>query len=273
SAAEVAAKSAVDVAVVALGDDVPLREFAQQLAAATTVLGSTLLLDPDDVDRQLDHEGISRVPEDDPKDAPLVAWLNVQESKFRFVIYQTDAGVSEWTERCIRQADRVLLLLHPDGDCVPSQTARWLQPRHIDEHHHVRRGNAADLGRLARFLAGRAVGLVLGGGGARGFAHIGILRALRDANIPIDMVGGTSMGASMAAQFALGWTPEHMLERNKHMWVTVRPHKQYTLPMVSFLSRKLSDQCTQEMYGDVQIEDLWLRFFFVSSDLVTASAI
>jgi predicted acylesterase/phospholipase RssA len=64
-----------------------------------------------------------------------------------------------------------------------------------------------------------------------------------------------------------------MLERNIHMWVTVRPHKQYTLPMVSFLSRKLSDQCTQEMYGDVKIEDLWLRFFCVSSDLVSASAI
>lgn len=303
SAAEIAAKSAVDVAIVALGDDVPLREFAQQLADATTALGSTLLLDPDDVDRQLGIEGISRVPEDDPKDSPLVAWLNVQESKFRFVIYQTDPGVSEWTERCIRQADRVILLanansdasrqavegllddtarvgaprrvlvlLHPDGDCVPSQTSRWLQERRIDEHHHVRRGNAADFARLARFLAGRAVGLVLGGGGARGFAHIGILRALRDANIPIDMVGGTSMGASMAAQFALGWTPEHILESNKHMWVTVRPHKRYTLPMVSFLSRKLADQCTQEMYGDVQIEDLWLRFFCVSSDLVSASA-
>ena len=304
SAGELTGSAAVDVAVIALDPDVPLAEFSARLAAATTALGSTLLLEPDGVDRHLGIEGISRVTEDDPRDEPLVAWLNEQESKFRFVIYQTDPQATEWTERCIRQADRVILLanassepsrraieslldnaarvgaprrmlvlLHPNGDCVPSQTVGWLKARQVDEHHHVRTDNEADFARLARFLAGRATGLVLGGGGARGFAHIGILRALRDANVAVDMIGGTSMGASMAAQYALGWTPERMLEENKHMWVTVRPHKEYTVPIVSVLSRRLSDQCTHGMYGETQIEDLWLRFFCVSSDLVGACAV
>ena len=122
-----------------------------------------------------------------------------------------------------------------------------------------------DFARLARFLAGRAIGLVLGGGGARGFAHIGILRALREANISIDMVGGTSMGASIAAQYALGWSPRRMLEENRRVWVKLRPQKDYTLPIVSLLSSRIAVRCARLMYGDTQIEDLWLRFFCVSS--------
>lgn len=301
---ETAPTAAIDVAIVALGDDVPLREFAARLAAATTALGSTLLLDAEAVDRSIGAPGVSRLPESDPGDSMLVAWLNQQESQYRFVVYQTDPGVSEWTERCIRQADRVILLanangdpsphavetllddsarvgaprrmlvlLHPDGAHVPHDTARWLRGRRVDESHHLRSNSDGDFARLARFLAGRAIGLVLGGGGARGFAHIGVLRALREADVPIDMVGGTSMGASMAAQFALGWSPKRMLEENRRVWVKLRPQKDYTLPIVSILSSKVAARCAKLMYGDTQIEDLWLRFFCVSSDLARASAV
>ncbi len=301
---ETAPSAAIDVAIVALGDDVPLREFAARLAAATTPLGSTLLLDAESVDRSVGAPGIARLPESDPSDAMLVAWLNQQESQYRFVVYQTDPGVSEWTERCIRQADRVILLanangnpsphavetllddsarvgaprrmlvlLHSDGGRVSCDTSAWLRARRVDEHHHLRTNSDADFARLARFLAGRAIGLVLGGGGARGFAHIGVLRALRDANVPIDMVGGTSMGASMAAQFALGWSPKRMLEENRRVWVKLRPQKNYTLPFISVLSSKMAERYAKLMYGDTQIEDLWLRFFCVSSDLSRASAV
>jgi predicted acylesterase/phospholipase RssA/CRP-like cAMP-binding protein len=295
---------AIDVAIVALGDDVPLREFAARLAAATTTFGSTLLLDAETVDRSVGAPGISRLPESDPMDPMLVAWLNQQESQYRFVVYQTDPGVSEWTERCIRQADRVILLanangdpslhavetllddssrvgaprrmlvlLHSDGSRATCDTSAWLRARRVDEHHHLRTDSDADFARLARFLAGRAIGLVLGGGGARGFAHIGVLRAMRDANVPIDMVGGTSMGASMAAQYALGWSPKRMLEENRRVWVKLRPQKHYTLPMISVLSAKMAQRYAKLMYGDTQIEDLWLRFYCVSSDLSRASAI
>jgi len=304
TAGDAAKSSATDVAIVALGDDVPLRDFTARLAAATTTLGSTQLLDADAVDRRFAVDGISRVPENDPRDEQLVKWLNLQESQFRFVIYQSDPGISEWTERCLRQADRVILvgnangdpslhaveslledsarvgaprrmlvLLHPDGERVPSNTSRWLQARRVDEYHHVRATNDADFARLARFLAGRAIGLVLGGGGARGFAHIGVLHALLEAGVPVDMVGGTSMGASMAAQFALGWSPKRMLEENRRVWVKLRPQKDYTLPLVSLLSTRVAARCTRLMYGDTQIEDLWLRFFCVSSDLARASSV
>ena len=50
----------------------------------------------------------------------------------------------------------------------------------------------------------RKIGLALGGGGARGFAHLGVLIALEENNIPVDVIAGTSMGAAMGAAKALG---------------------------------------------------------------------
>ena len=299
----VAGRTATDVAVVAHGE-VALREFTRRLVAATERIGTTLLLEPDDLERRLAVPGIARVPEEHPHDAMLVAWLNEQETRYRFVVYQADPAMSEWTERCLRMADRVLIvanaaddprpreierlldhfervgapkrslvLLYPNGDCVPSQTSRWLSGRELDDHYKIRWDRDADFDRLARFLAGRAVGLVLGGGGARGFAHIGVLRAMSETGLAVDAIGGTSMGASMAAQYAMGWTPRKMLEMNREVWLKIRPQSEYTVPMISVLGSKGTEKCTRMMYGETQIEDLWLRFYCVSSDLSTASTV
>jgi hypothetical protein len=59
-----------------------------------------------------------------------------------------------------------------------------------------------DLARIARRLTGTSVGLVLGGGGARGIAHVGVIKALEEAGIPIDIVGGTSIGAIFGGLYA-----------------------------------------------------------------------
>lgn len=82
-------------------------------------------------------------------------------------------------------------------------TASWLVARpNLTRHHHIRLGSGNDIGRLARWMAGKAVGLVLSGGGSRGLAHLGVLCALEDAGVPVDVVGGTSQGAFMAALYA-----------------------------------------------------------------------
>jgi len=75
----------------------------------------------------------------------------------------------------------------------------------------VRPGNDIDLAALTRQLTGRAIGLVLGGGGARGFAHLGLLRALEESGLTVDLAGGSSMGALISALVATGYTSYEML--------------------------------------------------------------
>jgi predicted acylesterase/phospholipase RssA len=132
----------------------------------------------------------------------------------------------------------------------------------------VRDGNVADVARVARFLAGRAVGVALSGGGARGFAHIGVLEALREARIPVDMIGGTSMGAVIAAEYALGWDAGTMERHNQAIFGRWR--RDLTLPVLSLLGGRRSGARLSERIGDVQIEDLWLPYFCVSSNLSRA---
>ena len=63
---------------------------------------------------------------------------------------------------------------------------------------------------LGSFAAEHKVALVLSGGGARGLAHIGVLKVLRDARVPVDLVVATSMGSIVGGAYAAGLTPEEM---------------------------------------------------------------
>ncbi|MFL5384695.1 MAG: cyclic nucleotide-binding domain-containing protein [Longimicrobiaceae bacterium] len=292
-----------NLAVLAASPGAPVAAFCERLAGALARMGPVLRLSAPAVDAFMGEPGIAQTEEESAESARLLAWLEAREAAHRFVVLEADAGATAWTRRCLRQADRVLLLAHAGEDPAPGEaerellahprrvtdarqalvlvhpegthrlpqgTRRWLEPRSADAHHHLRWGNGDDLARLARHLAGRAVGLVLGGGGARGFAHIGMVRALREAGVPIDLVGGTSMGASIAAQVAMGWSPEHLVNVNRRVWVKIRPHRVYTLPLISIIGTRKSDKVGEMLYGDTQIEDLWTPFFCVSSNLSTA---
>ena len=122
---------------------------------------------------------------------------------------------------------------------------------------------------LARFIAGRAVGIVLAGGGARGFAHIGILKALKEAGVPFDHLGGTSMGAIIAAGVASEWDIEELTERVRVAFVEANPLSDYTLPLIALVRGKKVSTLLRENFGDVRIEELPKPFFCVSSDLTT----
>ena len=223
-------------------------------------------------------------------------WFHRVESANDYVVYVADAAPSSWSKLCIRQADALLMvsraeaaaapwaqlaaarepgatlqrceliLLH-DGPILAGAAARWLAVQPGTSLHHVR--GPEDLPRLARLLTGRAIGMVMSGGGARGFAHIGIVKALLEAQVPIDLVGGTSMGGIMAAGVAAGWSVEEMIVRLRRSFVETNPLRDYTLPVVSLVSgRKVSTLLRRE-FGDVSIEDLALPFFCVSSNLTT----
>ena len=66
-----------------------------------------------------------------------------------------------------------------------------------------------------QIVSAQKVGLVLSGGGAKGAAHIGVIKALEENNIPIDYITGTSIGAIIGSLYAMGYSPEEMLELDK----------------------------------------------------------
>ncbi|MBN8483035.1 MAG: patatin-like phospholipase family protein, partial [Xanthomonadales bacterium] len=132
-------------------------------------------------------------------------------------------------------------------------------------HHHVR--DARDVRRLARLLTGRSLGLVLSGGGARGFAQIGVVRALREAGLEIDRVGGTSIGSIIGAGVALEWSDEEMFDNYRRAFVVGRPLADYTLPLVALTRGHRVSRLLREQFGARDIADLALPFFCCSANL------
>ena len=168
-------------------------------------------------------------------------------------------------------AGRVLVLLHADGGGRPSGTAAWLEATEVDHHHHVRDGIAADARRVSRFIGGRAVGLVLSGGGARAFAHAGLIRALVEAGVPIDFLGGVDMGSLVAACHAFGFAFPATMDTLRRTFVDTRPHRGYTVPIVSVFSPRKTEKALHAVFGDTPIEDLWINYFCIAANLTRAT--
>jgi predicted acylesterase/phospholipase RssA len=290
------------IAVVPISSGVAVQEFTARLVRGLAASGPALHLTAAEVARRLDLPGIAEGTLHD--EGALAHWLNDQEETHRFIVYEAEAAATSWTRLAARLADQVLLvgaagadpgvggaerdllpkgpasvhtrrtlvLVHPDGNRLPAGTAEWLRVRDAQDHYHIRWDRDVDFARLARALAGQTVGVVLSGGGARGFAHIGMLHALAEAGIPIDAIGGTSMGSQIAAQFAMGLSMEQMVALNRRIFLEVKPHKGYTIPLLALVSTRRSEVAGKLAFGDLQIEDLWLPYFCVSSDLSTAEA-
>ena len=162
---------------------------------------------------------------------------------------------------------RVELALVHQGGIDPGCSAPWLKTLPVTLHHHI--VEPADFGRVARLLMRRGVGLVLSGGGARGFAHLGIIRALREAKVPIDFLGGASIGAIIAAGVAMGWSDEEMQLRYRRSFVATNPVNDYTLPFLALTRGKKVSRLLEREYGSVLIEDLRFPYFCVSANLTT----
>ena len=166
-----------------------------------------------------------------------------------------------------------LVLLESTDGPLPAPSSAWLSRIPAKFHCRVRPGNAGDTARLARFLLGRAVGLVLSGGGARGLAHIGVVRALREAGIAFDLVAGSSMGAIIAAGVALEWTDEELSARVRHSFVDTNPLSDLALPFIAFTRGRKVSRLLRAQFGEVQVEDLWRPYFCISSNLTTARSV
>lgn len=186
---------------------------------------------------------------------------------------QLEAALVSGETACL--ARRTLVLLHDAQTKAPQGTARWLAPRGRPRHFHIRPHLPADMARMARIISGRAIGLVLAGGGARGFAHIGVYQALEAAGVPVDFVGGTSIGALMGTLVALDVRGADM-ERGVREGFLNYPKGNITgdynwLPVLSVLRGKRSRDSlaasVRRFAGhDIDMEDSWKTFFVMAGN-------
>jgi NTE family protein len=232
-----------------------------------------------------------------PLDDPTTSrWLNSLETESDFIFYIADQTLTDWTKKCVRQADAILLvasagasaecnpselfafavhppssrrlvILHETRAKVVSGTTSWLGTHDVFMHHHVALEDAADVQRICRFLSGRAVGFVAGGGGALGSAHLGVYKAFCEAGADFDILGGTSVGAAMTAALAYGVDAERADDGTHNIFVRSRAFRRPTLPRYGLIDHKVFDRALRTEYSDVAIEDLWKPFFAVSSNL------
>ncbi|WP_269716926.1 patatin-like phospholipase family protein [Caulobacter sp. NIBR2454] len=230
--------------------------------------------------------------------APMEWFANV-ERDHDFVLYAVESGEDAWKQVVGRQVDRLfrvgrgdqppppvaaaayeplqrqrlvdLILVQPAGLHRPSGSEAWLDVTQAARLFHIRDGDAYDVARIARLITGQSVGLVLSGGGARAYAHIGAIRALREFGVPIDFVGGASMGAIVAGGLAMGWEDAEMEARIRSAFVESSPVDDIAFPILALTHGEKVRARLNEHFGDEQISDLWLPFFCVSSNLTSGS--
>jgi predicted acylesterase/phospholipase RssA len=284
------------VCVVPAAPGMPVSGFCRDLANALSRLGPTLHVTLDTARAALSPGGdvTYRIGEG----TRLIAWLNAQEERHAYVLYEPSERDPNWSQLCERQADRVLLLASADArpspfaqgntsaeprirrelvllnksGPVPGRARQWLDVlAGVRGWHHVTEGSARDVARVARLIVGQGTGLMLGGGGARCFAHIGVLRAMHEAGIEADVIGGVSGGAVIGGQVAAGLSPRAIKESARVEFLSRGSLLDFTVPVISLIrGQKFANMLTQ-IFGERSIEDLPLRFFCHSANLSQAS--
>jgi NTE family protein len=208
------------------------------------------------------------------------------------VAEHADAGPEQaWRHFCLRQADAVVLVARSDmtapvdpvtpaptrnpdvvllgSDPSPAQRAAWVASTDAWQLTVAGDDLAGGLRPLADRLAGRSLGLVLAGGGARAFAHVGVLRELEDAGLYVDRVAGSSVGAIIAAVHASGRDGEQLEEVCYGEFVRRRPFSDWRIPTHSLAKGKRMQDRMMRVFGDAVIEGLPHQLHTVSTDLVT----
>ncbi|MBC6981992.1 patatin-like phospholipase family protein [Caulobacter sp. 17J80-11] len=255
----------------------PCRGFVEQVAAEVRSQGSRVQV--------IDSKALRSA----------AAWFSAVEESHDYVLYVAERGEVAWSHLVARQVDRLflvgraedpapherlwaaapldehrlvdLILIHRPDTVRPKGTCAWLDAKNPARWFHVRADDRGDAQRIARVLTGTSVGLVLSGGGARAYAHIGAIQALREAKVPIDFIGGSSMGGIVGGGVAMGWDQDELDDRIRKAFVDSSPVDDLTFPRIAMTRGRKVDRRLEEHYGEAQIEDLWRPFYCVSSNI------
>jgi NTE family protein len=166
---------------------------------------------------------------------------------------------------------RELILLYKKN-AFPQNTQEWLYKADFFLHHQVRIDYTPDYQRLLRFMRGKAFGLVLSGGGAKGWAHIGALRALLESHIPVDAIGGVSAGALIAGLYTLNYNYEETYQHFERLLGSTQnivSFKNICWPAISLFNCEQFTLESQKIFGSKKIENMWLPYFCVTCNLGT----
>lgn len=276
--------AATVVWVVAARAGVPLVDLVQAMTAELGRWSRTEVVDRERADRALG----------DRTDAMYWGrYVSELEREADHVLLVSQQGQDAlWESFCRRQADRTVALVDPLGEptelealvgcdlvfCRAVDARRrqpWLdalRPRSQQHASHPQRlGPVA--ARVARRLCGRSIGVVLSGGGARGFAHIGALGVLAEAGVEIDRIGGCSMGAFLGALHANGLSAAEMQRVCDTELVRHHPFNDYTIPRRSLIKGEKAEGMLRRVFSTVSIEELDTDYFCVSADLLTAELV
>ena len=222
-------------------------------------------------------------------------WIHNLRSRYNNIVFVCNANNPLWSEFCLGEADRIMLVgsknLSPNLTRLEEDiflrkniaskieknliinwaenekiidTARILQHRQVKNIFHVT--PVKGIGRVIRYIIGKSVKLVLGGGGAKGFAHLGVYKAMCDLGIPVDFVGETSVESIVGAGIASGWDYDKLQTAIYDTLVARNPLNDYQLPLVSLLKGEKLNDLLHEYFGNNQIEDLVHPFYAVASN-------
>jgi NTE family protein len=233
----------------------------------------------------------------------FMEWFGSHEPSCDLLLLECEPAEPSWLDFCVRQADRIVVLVseaerkrlggaldwwtkarlaerschldlaivHPRSESLPRGGASSGRLPGVSRLHHVRAGDPQGAERLARWMLDRPVGLVLGGGGALGIAHVGVMKALEEARVPIDIVGGTSMGAIFAGGLARGWSADTVMDHVRTLFSSRFALYDPTIPLGSLLAGKKLDRVMEDLFEDIDIADLWTPFFCVSTNISSAN--
>jgi NTE family protein len=307
-------KKPVNICLMAAHPGVDIGQIADDLFAQLQRKGTAKLLSSERINAEHGQADLAQIDRTDMGAyLQLTKWLEEQESQHEFMIFVADEStrngtLTPWSHRCLRQADEImvfvdatqkptltpieqhvrqagfanesaqtLILVHPIQTAIPQHTAQWLNHRTtVRAHYHIRAGSEADIARLGRILSGTAIGFVLAGGGAKGFAHVGVLKALQEFGIPVDFVGGTSVGGLVAGAISFG-QPADIVSQHMRKGAFFNPTGDYNwFPLISLIRGGRIEQmirnCVKDFsgYEETDIEDSWLTLFTLSSNYTQA---
>jgi EmrB/QacA subfamily drug resistance transporter len=269
------------IALVPLESGLPMREIGHALADALSEMGTV--------------GGLDRVGEPAPTGDPLAAFAPIVDAcealRDHVLLYTGNPEEPDpWTEFSLARADRILAvgaggkapdwlaervtlrgcdLAGYDISAGSGALSDWITALEPAALHRLESGNglAASAGLAARRLAGRSIGVVLSGGGARAFAHLGVLEELLAAGLQIDRLGGVSMGAFIGAQLAAGYEIAAIDAHCYDEWVRRNPINDYTIPRRALIRGQKGQAMVRRVFGELRIEELAKAFYCASTDL------